>query len=159
MTTYQHILIILDNLEIVSIWALFGPETAVVQCSAVQWSALQCITVQCIAVQCSAVQCSSLLCSAVQCSASLLHGQNSGRSLLSWEILPQPHLLHHQPLFYRNTAILSNYYLNSLEMATTNKKILFWNNTSQIISFLKSAFGRNTFKPYTLWQTIYMKPI
>ena len=30
MTTYQHIFKILDNFEIVSIGALFGPETAVV---------------------------------------------------------------------------------------------------------------------------------
>ena len=30
MTLYQHILIISDNFEIVSLWALFGPETAVV---------------------------------------------------------------------------------------------------------------------------------
>ena len=30
MTTYQHTLIISDNFEIVSLWALFGPKTAVV---------------------------------------------------------------------------------------------------------------------------------
>ena len=29
MTTYQHILIILDNFKIIFIWALFGPGTAV----------------------------------------------------------------------------------------------------------------------------------
>ena len=29
MTTYHHILIILNILEIVSIWALFSPETVV----------------------------------------------------------------------------------------------------------------------------------
>ena len=29
MTTYQHISINLGNFEIVSIWPLFGPETAV----------------------------------------------------------------------------------------------------------------------------------
>ena len=31
MTNYQHISIILGNFEIVSIWALLGPETAVVE--------------------------------------------------------------------------------------------------------------------------------